>query len=294
MQHYQILYTADLHGNEVQYQKLIDCAQEISADCVIIGGDIAPKDFPLSTTIAGQRRFLKERLPELFRPVKEKSPATEIFLMMGNDDCAANLDVLTEGESDLYSVIHGKRFRLKAPFDIVGYSFVPISPFGIKDWEKFDFSQFPPQLAATYTRRKATNYNVDGFLSTRDGWQNFRFRPEMEESDSIQKDISQDVFQTNPGQTVYVIHTPPDGTHLDQIARGQHVGSLAVRSFIEASQPYLTLHGHIHETVHVSGHFQERIGKTLCMSPGNHNVGENVAALAFDLLRPFDAERIVL
>ena len=42
MQH-KILYTSDIHGNEVQYSKLIQYAIKISADTIIIGGDIAPK-----------------------------------------------------------------------------------------------------------------------------------------------------------------------------------------------------------------------------------------------------------
>jgi Icc-related predicted phosphoesterase len=294
MHQYHVVYTADLHGNEAQYHKLIAFAQEISADCVIIGGDIAPKDFPFATAITGQRQFLQERLPALFRPLKMQSPATEIFLMMGNDDCAANVDVFTAGASGLYRVLHGKRYRLQVPFDIVGYSYVPITPFGIKDWEKFDLSQAPPALAAAYAHRKSTNYTLDGFHSTREGWQPYHFRPEMEGADSIQKDLAQEVFRHNPGETIYVIHTPPDGTHLDQIAGGTHVGSLAVRWFIEASQPYLTLHGHIHETVEIPGQYKECIGKTWCMSPGNHSVGEHVAVLVFDVYQPFDVTRLIL
>jgi uncharacterized protein len=294
MPKHKILYTADLHGNEVQYQKLLGYAQQISADCVIIGGDIAPKNLPMATFIAGQRRFLRDRLPQLLQPLKDKSPATKIFLMMGNDDCADNLDVLIDGEGDLYRVIHGERVPLTNRFDIVGYSFVPITPFGIKDWEKFDLSQPPASLAHSYAQRKWTNYNLDGFRSTPDGWQKFEFRLEMEAADSIQKDLSQQVYQQKPRETVYVIHTPPERTHLDQLANRNHVGSFALRLFIEQHQPYLTLHGHIHETVDVSGHFQARIGETVCMSPGNHNVGERVAVLVFDLDAPRSADRIFL
>ena len=38
-----VLFTADIHGNEVQLSKLVDFAISISADSLIVGGDIAPK-----------------------------------------------------------------------------------------------------------------------------------------------------------------------------------------------------------------------------------------------------------
>ncbi len=42
------------------------------------------------------------------------------------------------------------------------------------------------------------------------------------------------------------------------------VGSTAVRSFIEATQPLLGLHGHVHES-----RAAESIGRTLCINPGS-------------------------
>ena len=40
---YKIVYTADIHGNLVQYKKLVDYSLKNKAKAVIIGGDIAPK-----------------------------------------------------------------------------------------------------------------------------------------------------------------------------------------------------------------------------------------------------------
>ena len=125
--HHKVLFTSDIHGNEVQYRKLVDYALEISADSVIIGGDITPQKFRDDWFIVGQRVFLKERLPELLSPLKEKRQST-VFLMMGNDDCAANLDVLEEKDSSLFKLIHEKRIELTREIDVVGYSYVPITP----------------------------------------------------------------------------------------------------------------------------------------------------------------------
>lgn len=62
---------------------------------------------------------------------------------------------------------------------------------------------------------------------------------------------------------ILVSHTPPMQTNTDRLANGKHVGSKAVREFIEKKQPLLCLTGHIHE----SGG-QDHIGRTLVLNPG--------------------------
>jgi Icc-related predicted phosphoesterase len=46
---------------------------------------------------------------------------------------------------------------------------------------------------------------------------------------------------------VFVPHAPPYGTRVDIIHLGIHVGSTAVRDFIEAAKPAVVVCGHIHE-----------------------------------------------
>lgn len=62
---------------------------------------------------------------------------------------------------------------------------------------------------------------------------------------------------------IMVCHTPPFNTQVDMISSGAHVGSKAVREFIEKYQPDLCLTGHIHEA---SG--EDTIGKTRIINPG--------------------------
>ena len=291
---HKIIYTADMHGNEIQYKKLADYAISESANSVIIGGDIAPKYFSnLSDYISGQKKFLQDKIPEVLGKIKEKLPESRIFLMMGNDDCAANYDIIEN--NNLFENIHGKRLKLTNNFDIVGYSYVPITPFKLKDWEKFDLSEPPASLKSEYLAIKMTNCRFEGLKSKKYyRWENFKFRPEDERKVSIQRDLSKRLYNTNPEKTVYAIHSPPYKTNLDQILSGVHVGSMALRLFIEKYQPHLTLHGHIHETVSVSGSFKDRIGSTLCLSAGNHDVGSELAVLVFDLYKPHDVNRIIL
>ena len=218
---HKILYTSDLHGNELQYKKLVDYSIKISADSIVIGGDIAPKNFQPKQFVDGQRYFLQEKLPGLLSPLKKSLPNSRLFLMMGNDDCKINLDVLERENNTLYQIIHKKRVPLTDDFDIVGYSYVPITPFGIKDWEKFDLSDVPSSLLVDYQHRKMTNYRLEGFKTTSLGWEPFQFNQDSEKSDSIQKDLSGALFRIKADRTLYVIHTPPNHTSLDMEIGGR-------------------------------------------------------------------------
>lgn len=83
----------------------------------------------------------------------------------------------------------------------------------------------------------------------------------------------------DPENAVAVIHAPPVNTALDeapelgddlsmQASAGglkmTHVGSTAVRAWLERTQPLCALHGHVHESKAT-----ESIGRTLCVNPGS-------------------------
>lgn len=65
------------------------------------------------------------------------------------------------------------------------------------------------------------------------------------------------------GTKIMVSHAPPFKTATDRIAMGDHVGSRAVREFIEKKQPDVCLTGHIHEARSV-----DWIGRTQILNPG--------------------------
>jgi Icc-related predicted phosphoesterase len=67
---------------------------------------------------------------------------------------------------------------------------------------------------------------------------------------------------------VLVAHTPPYGTAVDRIGSGAHVGSPAVRAFIERTQPEVCVTGHIHESRAL-----DRLGKTILVNPGAFGAG---------------------
>lgn len=69
-------------------------------------------------------------------------------------------------------------------------------------------------------------------------------------------------------RVVLVSHNPPRDTVCDAIGNGMHVGSTAVRAFIESAQPDICLCGHIHEARGV-----DAIGRTVVLNPGNFGAG---------------------
>lgn len=62
---------------------------------------------------------------------------------------------------------------------------------------------------------------------------------------------------------VVLSHPPPRDTSLDKTRRGSHVGSTAVREFVERIQPALVVCGHIHEARGI-----DRIGPTTIVNCG--------------------------
>jgi len=62
---------------------------------------------------------------------------------------------------------------------------------------------------------------------------------------------------------IFCPHAPPQGTACDRLRSGEHVGSTAVRAFIEHAQPDLVLCGHIHEA-----RGTDTIGRTRIVNPG--------------------------
>lgn len=62
---------------------------------------------------------------------------------------------------------------------------------------------------------------------------------------------------------VMISHTPPVDTALDRMFAGKHVGSTAVRAFLERHDVDLCLCGHIHEADGL-----EHVGGTLVVNPG--------------------------
>jgi Icc-related predicted phosphoesterase len=77
-------------------------------------------------------------------------------------------------------------------------------------------------------------------------------------------------------RTILLTHVPPYGTALDRIFTGRHVGSTALRNFIERHQPSLCLCGHVHEAAGLA-----MLGQTqLCNAGAPRNSRSSKSRLA--------------
>lgn len=65
------------------------------------------------------------------------------------------------------------------------------------------------------------------------------------------------------GSLIILSHTPPYNTKVDLTHMGLHVGSKALRDFIEFRKPIITICGHIHE-----GRGYDYVGSSLIVNPG--------------------------
>ncbi len=254
----RILYTADLHGNPAFYGKLFALAVRKKADTIVVGGDLLPKTGEYANLINEQRQFITGTLHPLLLAFRDSNPAVDVLLMMGNDDFQVNLPLLEEMEAEgLLKLLHMKVHPYTQDLSIAGYSCVRPTPFSCKDWERYDDESRILQPGP-----------YRSVISTMDGLADIDEQEWYASHPTIEEGLEQLARMSDPKRTLYVLHDPPWNTTLDTLWNGQHIGSMAVRRFIEQHQPPLVLSGHIHESPKASGKILDRIGETLCVNPG--------------------------
>ncbi len=264
----KIIYTADLHGIEGLYSQLFRLAVNSRADAIIVGGDLLPKHGFLRTSVEDQRDFISHFMK---RKLEEIQGGLEVYAMMGNDDWLINMPYLEELQSHgLLRLLHNKKYRTGNGFEIIGYGNVPPTPFSIKDSERLDTADAPiePQHFAAC-------------ISTDKGIRQIDAVTHFSRHHTIEEELARLPVSKSYEKTVYVTHAPPFQTNLDVLYDGRAVGSRAIRQFIEENQPYLTLHGHIHEAPLRSGSYRDKIGNTVCINPGQTT--RDLHAVVFEL-----------
>ncbi len=283
------VFVSDLHGRTARYARLFRVVGEERPGTVFLGGDL----LPLGGGVRGPdgavhadfvRDFLRPGFRELRHRLGDGYP--RVFLIPGNDDPRAEESALRAGEEEgLWTWAHGGRFPLGS-FTVYGYGFVPPTPFLLKDWERYDVSRYVPP----------------GCISPEEGRRSVPVPPREARYTTIQQDLLELAGDRSLAGAVFLFHTPPhetvldraalDGKSVDHVPLDLHVGSIAVRRFIEAGQPLLTLHGHVHESVRLTGAWRQRLGRTLIL--GAAHDGPELALVRVDLRDPEAATRVLL
>jgi len=257
----KVLYTSDLHGEIYLYQELLALAISSFAEIIALGGDLLPS-FPPSKRyedmVPNQRAFIGEFLCPFLKRMRETTSVQHIFLIPGNWDLGYSylFKKPVEGMVDL----NQRSYRMKNGYELIGYPFVPPTPFRPKDYEKMDDPEaaWPPQKNPSYVR---SSDQTDQLTSV-DPY------PYLRQRETIREDLNRLPKPMGQKKAIYIMHSPPFGTRLDFIQGGKSAGSRSIKAFIEENQPLLTLHGHLHESPELSGTYCDRIGETLSINPG--------------------------
>lgn len=279
-------FASDLHGSKDRYFKLFERIIDERPSAVFLGGDLLPHGMiPLTEARTTRGYFTKDFLIYQLNKMKAhlSTAYPHIFLILGNDDARFEESTIREAERQKYwTYLHNRHVDFKG-FGIYGYSYVPPTPFQLKDWERYDVSRY-----------------VDpGCVSPEEGIRSIPVPVKETRYATIAQDLERLTGQGNLQDALFLFHTPPyktaldraalDGKRVDHVPMDVNVGSIAVRKFIEERQPLITLHGHVHESARITGSWRDRIGNTICLSAAHD--GPELALVTFDLEKPQQAMR---
>ncbi len=265
----QSFFVSDLHGDRRRYERLVAAIAGERPAAVFLGGDLLPHAMAASG-------FFTDYVIPLFERLRAElgSAYPRVFLIFGNDDPRSEETAAEAADRHgLWAYAHYRRIAWGS-LAVVGYAYVPPTPFRLKDWERYDVS----------------HYVEPGCSDPAEGWHTAPAPATERCRDTIREDLEHLSTDVNMERAIVLVHTPPyqsaldraalDGRSVDHVPLDVHVGSIAVRRFIEARQPLLTLHGHVHESARLTGRWRERIGRTYAFSAAHD--GPELALIRFD------------
>ncbi|MDY0101678.1 MAG: metallophosphoesterase [Lentimicrobium sp.] len=281
-------FVSDLHGSITRYELLFREIIRNKPSFVFIGGDLLPHVH--RSVRLGQKEipdFMKDYLIPGFKNIRRQLGCNypEVFVIMGNDDHHIEEPAFLEGEKiELWKYLNNSKFKF-GPYTIYGYPFVPPTPFLLKDWEKYDVSRYVDPGCVD---------PIQGFRTV---------VPDYDpEYSTIEKDLSALAGSEDMTKAIFLFHTPPyqskldraslDGHKFEHVPLDVHVGSIAVQRFITERQPWITMHGHIHESARITGEWKQQTGRTFSYSAAHD--GPELAIVKFRIDNPADCERIIL
>jgi len=247
-------FVSDLHGKLDRYEKLFEQIRKEKPEIVFFGGDLYPSfKLLLNSKIDFFEDIFVKYFEDLYSDMGDDYP--EFFIILGNDDPKSEEVRFQDKKfNKLWNYIHNRKNNFKG-YEIYGYANIPPSPFIYKDWELYDVSRYvdPGSIHPTEGKR-----SVD---------------PQRDiEYATIKKDLEKLFSDINPNKTIVLFHSPPfksnldradlEGKYIDHVPMDVHVGSIAIKEFIENKQPLLTMHGHIHESSRLTGSWKQITGKT--------------------------------
>jgi Icc-related predicted phosphoesterase len=273
-------FISDLHGHADRYEKLLDEIRRQQPALVFFGGDLLPHGMRRNVIDDFTTDFLFHHFNNLRKEMGAQYP--RVYLILGNDDPRVEEAKFEQlGKNGVWHYLHDRKDHWEG-FTFYGYANVPPTPFRFKDWERYDVSRY-----------------VDpGCISPLEGFRTMEPGTDLEFAtilDELKALVGEDPME----KAVFLFHSPPyktwldraalDGKMVDHVPMDVHVGSIAIMRFIEERQPWVTMHGHIHESSRLTGHWRQQFGATSSFSAAWD--GPELSLVEFDLENPADAIR---
>ncbi len=256
----RFIYVCDIHGDEYKYKKILAEAIKQKIKYLVFGGDLLPKN--CSDRYNEQKIFIEQFFNSYFAELKEND--IKCVCILGNDDLE-QLDEIFENECSKFDNVFNIDNKKADIEDIsfIGLSKVLDHPFGCKDRVVIEENlEMQIQLSRIIYVEKCRN------MLSADEWK--EYRNSIEKMENILENLPK---ITEGKKGIYVFHNPPYGVGLDVCINKQQVGSKAITKFLEKSNAYMSLHGHIHESYRVTGIWKNELNNTICIQTGQTERG---------------------
>jgi uncharacterized protein len=286
-----LYFATDLHGSEVCFRKFVSAASFYGADLLVLGGDLTGKhvvpvveqpDGTVRAELHGERRVLT---PREIEPFEAQMADEGLYPHRMTAAEHAELAASPEKVDALFRELMTARLRrwiaiARERLDGTDVRIVTApgndDPYEVDDVIREDGDRRVLLLEGEVTEVAPGHEMLSTGWSNRTPWNTHR---EFDE-DAIRAHIEAMAGRlSSPDTAIFNIHVPPYDSTIDTApALDEHLavrtsmgnqltapaGSTAVREAIEAHQPLLSLHGHIHEAGGTV-----RIGRTVAINAGS-------------------------
>jgi len=290
---FRLFFATDVHGSNVTFTKFLNSAAFYGANVLVLGGDITGKmivpimdlgDETYKAPILGQEVTAKGQagLEDILR----KSRTLGFYPYQTNKEEWADIEPNPEKYDELF-----KRLSLERLQAWVGLAEQKLKDKGVTAYITGG-NDDPPYVEEFLKQQQLIIDPEDRVVKISDhyemmsiGYSNptpWKTPRECSEGELTQKIEALAALVATPSKCIFNIHVPPYDSTIDSaplvdasttpphyvlhdgMPQFIGAGSTAVRSAIEKYQPFLALHGHIHES---RGVF--KLGSTLCINPGS-------------------------
>jgi Icc-related predicted phosphoesterase len=296
-----VFYATDVHGSERTWRKFLNAAAFYRADVLVMGGDVMGKlTIPIIREAGGTHRATIHGRIERLETEADVARTRERIADLGFYEVLVSEDEYRAIRDDPAAIDElWRRLATERLQRWIDMAEERLGPAGIRCYVSGgndDLTEVMAGLPASGTRSfvgcegRVVPIGDDHQMISLPyvnptPWQTPREAPEERLAEMIEETVA---GLPDTSRAIFNFHAPPVDSTLDtcpmldastdppsQIVRGGQpvlygAGSTAVRQALEAHQPMLGLHGHIHESQSAA-----RIGRTQCVNPGSE-YGEGV------------------